>query len=169
MAGTTERSFERITRADLRRLGEIAAADRESLFRRRPETGRLYRDRLLGVALCQGAALHFVNGTNGVKDFDVWSFYVQHPERPFPYRRNGTADFGHPKFGASPGCEHFVGRRVDLLGRSLRLLGAPEPVSAIRSWLAEARTDSAMYLAQKAVVMIEPSHLIATVVWPTGT
>jgi hypothetical protein len=27
------------------------------------------------VPLCQGGALHYVNGSNGVKDFDVWSFY----------------------------------------------------------------------------------------------
>jgi len=34
--------------------------------------------RLLGRALCQGAALRYVNGSNGVKDFDVWSFYTQY-------------------------------------------------------------------------------------------
>jgi hypothetical protein len=33
-------------------------------------------DSLVCVALCQGAALHFVDGENGVKDFDVWTFYA---------------------------------------------------------------------------------------------
>jgi len=36
--------------------------------------------------LCQGAALHYVNGKNGVKDFGVWSFYAQHDDWPFPPR-----------------------------------------------------------------------------------
>ena len=31
----------------------------------------------MGRARCQGAALHYVNERNGVKDFDVWSFYAR--------------------------------------------------------------------------------------------
>lgn len=77
----SSRSQVRITRSDLDRLALLAEADRDDLFERRPDTGRLYADRLFAVALCQGAALHYVDGTNGVKDFDVWSFYDQHPER----------------------------------------------------------------------------------------
>ncbi len=49
-----ERSLERITDADLARLYELARNDLDDFFRRRPETGRLYRDRLLCIALCQG-------------------------------------------------------------------------------------------------------------------
>jgi hypothetical protein len=40
------------------------------------------------------AALHHLDGSNGVKDFDVWSFYAALGEGPFPYRWRGTADFG---------------------------------------------------------------------------
>ena len=36
-------------------------------------------------ALCQGAALHYVDAKNGVKDFDVWSFYTQRADGSFPY------------------------------------------------------------------------------------
>jgi hypothetical protein len=61
---------------------------------------RFRRDagRLLGRALCQGAALHYVNGKNGVRDFDVWSFYARHDDWPFPARWRGTGDFG-PRHG----------------------------------------------------------------------
>jgi len=52
------RSYATITKADLRRLARLAADDRRDLFRRRPDTGRLYEGRLFAVALCQGAALH---------------------------------------------------------------------------------------------------------------
>jgi hypothetical protein len=42
----------------------IAADDRERFHRNRPE----YRNRHLCTVLAQGGALHFLNGTNGVKD-----------------------------------------------------------------------------------------------------
>lgn len=64
-------TYEPICISDLSRLGELAAGDRASFFRRNPDTARLYADRLVAVALCQGAALHFLHGQNGVKDFDV--------------------------------------------------------------------------------------------------
>ncbi len=51
------------------RLAALAAE--AELFERNPRGSGRYAGRLLGRALCQGAALHYVNGKNGVKDFDV--------------------------------------------------------------------------------------------------
>ena len=96
------RSLEPIGDGDLSRLCDLALADLAAFFDRRPETGELYAERLLCIALCQGAALHFTDNKNGIKDFDVWSFFAAHPSRPFPYRRRGTADFGPSKFGRFP-------------------------------------------------------------------
>lgn len=78
------RSYKPLTKADLHRLARIAEADRTDLFHRKPETGRLYSKRLFAVALCQGAALHYLNGKNGIKDFDVWSFYRGAPQASVP-------------------------------------------------------------------------------------
>ena len=114
------RSYKTITRRDLARFAALADADRIDFFKRKPDTGRLYAGRLIAVALCQGAALHYVDGTNGIKDFDVWSFYDQHPQRPFPYRRRAKVDFGDPKFGKTTDSPQYIGRRVDLIGRSMR-------------------------------------------------
>jgi hypothetical protein len=161
-----ERSFERITDGDLKRLGRLAAEDRAGLFARSERTRRLYAGRLFAVALCQGAALHRLNGTNGVKDFDVWSFYEAHSEGPYPPRRNGTADFGHPKFGRTPEYEHFVGRRVDFLGRSFPFDRSGDVARAIRSYLRRSGTESARFLAAKAVILIEPEDRLGEVVWP---
>ena len=69
-----DRSYERIRPEDLRRLAAIARDDQDARFNRRPRW-RPYADRVLCVALCQGAALHYVDGRNGVKDFDVYMFY----------------------------------------------------------------------------------------------
>ena len=65
---------------DLARLRRIATQDRELFFARNPDVA-IYSDRLITVALCQGAALHFVDRKNGVKDLDVWTFYAEHPAR----------------------------------------------------------------------------------------
>jgi hypothetical protein len=70
-----------ITLDDLARLAALAEYDRQDLFKRKVVTGRLYTDRLFAVALCQGAALRYVDGKNGIKDIDVWSFYDQHPQQ----------------------------------------------------------------------------------------
>ncbi len=47
---------------------------------------RLYRHRLFAIALCQEAALHYLDGQNGGKDLDFWRFFKANPKRPFPYR-----------------------------------------------------------------------------------
>jgi hypothetical protein len=161
----SERSLERITKADLRRLRNIALLDLESLFRRKPGL-RMYRDRLLAIALCQGAALHYIDKKHGVKDFDVWCFFRAHPKRPFPYRRNQPADFGNAKFGQSPDREHYVGRRVDLLGRSLPVKIGGSPRDVLRAYLTAGKTASARALAAKAMVLVYPVAQLGRVVWP---
>jgi hypothetical protein len=84
----------RIELADLRRLAELAADAEAELFGRNRQGSGRYAARLLGRALCQGAAVHYVDGRNGVKDFDVWSFYAELDGWPFPPRWRGTRDFG---------------------------------------------------------------------------
>lgn len=160
------RSQETIDDSDLARLYRIAAEDQTDLFDRKPELGQLYRDRVLGVALCQGAALHYVNGTNGVKDFDVWTFYSAHPARPYPPRRNVARDFGDAKFGTSPDRPEFVGRRVDCLGRSIPCAQGRDGLDAVRDWLSSRRTMSARKLAEKAVVVLWPASARGKVLWP---
>jgi hypothetical protein len=163
-----KRSPEPINTSDLRRLYEIARSDLDDYFNKK-ELGQLYADRLICIALCQGAALHYLDSSNGVKDFDVWSFFAEYPERPFPWRRHVRRDFGPSKFGRYPGDKKlrgFDGRNVDLFGRSLpEPLGA-EPITAMQRYLAAPTTPSAHFLAQKAVVLLWPDAHRGTVVWP---
>jgi hypothetical protein len=117
--------------------------------------------------LCQGAALHYVDHTNGVKDFDVWSFYAEHPDGPFSARWRGTADFGPSKFGRFPGDPlHYQGRRVDLMGRSLPVPLAADPASALKGYLSAPQTASSRALAAKAAVLIVPSDRAGETIWP---
>jgi hypothetical protein len=149
----SNRSYEPIDRDDLTHLAQISRSDLADFFARKPRYSVL-EDRLVCIALCQGAALHFLDYTNGVKDFDVWAFFAAHPDAPdFPWRRRKARDFGDPEFGRSPDRPDFVGRRVDLLGRR---------------YLFEGRTETARRLSEKAVVLLEPADRLGTVVWPVG-
>lgn len=151
---------------DLIRLGQLAAEDRKDLFSRKKETGSIYESRLFAVALCQGGALHYLDGKNGIKDLDVWSFFVESPLRMFPPRRRAKVDFGDAKFGKTPDSPNFVGRRVDLIGRSIPCADPEDPVGTLRRYLEHGKTETARLLAMKAMILIEPSELIGTVVWP---
>jgi hypothetical protein len=162
-----ERSLEPITHDDLTRLSDLARMDREDLFARKPLLSQRYAHRLVCVALCQGAALHYLDGRNGVKDFDVWTFYAEHPDGPFPYRRVGRRDFGPSKFGRMPNdIRPYVGRRVDLVARSLQEQPTAHPVEALRRYLQRSRTGSARALASKAVILIDPTSLRGVAAWP---
>jgi hypothetical protein len=166
MTVDVERSLEPITHEDLRRLAEIARADREQMFQR-SRYWAPYRSRVLAVALCQGAALHYIDGRNGVKDFDVWTFFAalgnRYPDRAL-YRRNKSFDYGPSKFGRHPDLPRFTGRKVDLLSDSIRASSGSDPVKAIRSWLRIESRGNPHHLAQKAIVLIEPE--LGRLVWP---
>jgi hypothetical protein len=110
----SERSWGIITRRDLARLSKIAADDRAERFAEHPRW-RPYEKRILSVALCQGAALHYVDKREGVTDFDVYTFYAEHPVGPFPPRWPRSADFGPSRFGRLPEeGPAYRGRRVDI-------------------------------------------------------
>jgi hypothetical protein len=162
----TTRSLARIERSDLQRLAALAGETEAGLFARHPHGAGRYAGRLLCRALCQGAALHFLDGKNGVKDFDVWSFYAALDDGPFPYRWRGTADFGPSKFGRYPGDPpSYTGRRVDFLGRSLPVPPGADPASVLCDYLSAAHTESAKALAAKAVILISPGQSVGECVW----
>jgi hypothetical protein len=160
------RSQKHIDRRDLSRLASLAAADRMDFIARmgRKTLQHAYRC----SALCQGAALHYIDGRNGVKDFDVWSFYAG-SSRLFPSRRVVSVDFGNSKFGTSSDRPDFIGRRVDLLGRGIRFEDSDRDdgiIDALRTYLSRGSTASARRLAEKAVVLVDPPRLRGKVVWP---
>lgn len=164
-----ERSYESITSEHLERLSRIAAVDRADRFARRPRW-RPYSKQVLCVALCQGAARHYVDGVNGIKDFDVFTFYPEHPVGPFPPRWRITADFGPSVFGRyPPDPDEFTGRRVDLIGRSLPVAAAADPVEAVREYLRNPSTATAHHLSKMAVVALDPPQLRGIVIWPEAS
>lgn len=164
----SDRSYARITRTDLRRLKRLADEDREDFFSRHPEWALLYRKRMLGIALCGSAALHYINGITGVQEFEVWTFYAEHAEAAFPFQRVTHADFGESKFGrAADAAETYAGRRVAMQGRSIHGLPTDDPLEAVQRYLKAGATPTAKELAAKAVVMIDPEELAGVEAWPS--
>jgi len=161
------RSLSPITREHLDRLAAIAREDLEARFARRPQWAR-YRDRILCSALMQGAALHYLDGKNGVKDLDVYTFFAEPPAglAQFPQRWRTCADFGSSSLGRDPTLLEYRGRRVDLFGRSLPVAGDSDPVEALRAYLAGRRTPTSRALAEKAAVLLWPEPLRGLVPWP---
>ena len=160
-----ERSFEPIETHHLRNLADLAISDLTDFFSRCPQTGDRYRNRLMLLGLCQGAARHFVHREGGVKDFDVWAFFSEHPEGPFPYRRRGKQDFGYSRFGAHPGDKGYRGRRVDVLGRSIPCREGQGHVDCVREWLTLRKTETARELAKSPIVVIHPTAEICSIIW----
>ena len=164
--GKEARSFEVITIEDLHHLAEIARQDRDDFFDKYPEWRRLYADRFLCSALCQGAALHYFNGSVGIKDFDVYNFFRNNIEKRWYAKRLKNYDFGSPKFGQSIDRPNYSGRRVDVLGRGISCEADDDPIESLHQYLLDGKTETARLLAAKAVVMLEPINLIGKVIWP---
>jgi hypothetical protein len=165
MSKSPHRSFARITRTDLARLAQLAHDDLVDLWRRQ-KYSRRYAGRLRLICLCQGAARHYVHHDHGVQDFDLWGFFQEVRGHPFPYRRRGEHDFGPSKFGRNPdNGDEFEGRRVDVIGRSIRIPKNKTPIEAVQDYLGEARTKSASLLAERPVIVVWPVKKLGRIIW----
>jgi hypothetical protein len=160
-----ERSLEKITKNDLSQLLSIARADIDEFFQRNPHYIADYQGKEKLIALGQGAALHYVDGVNGVKDFDVWFFYPKFAQN-LPYRRRGVADFGKSKLDVHPEDRGFSGRRVNILMRSDTRFNHGAPDRCLGAYLAAGRTVTAKQLAAKAFVGLYPEPFFGNVLWP---
>jgi hypothetical protein len=160
-----ERSLEKITKYDLKRLLRLASRDMDMFFERNPLYSKPYKDKQLLIALCQGAALHYIDKKSGVKDFDVWFFYPK-KSIDLPYRRRGVVDFGVSKFGRNPKMKKYEGRTIDVLMRSDVNFNNKKPELAIYNYLIAKKSKTAKLLSQKAVIGLYPESVFGKVLWP---
>lgn len=121
----------------------------------------------LCVALCQGAAMHYYDKKNGVKDFDVWFFYPFN-QKHLPYRTIWCWDYKELKFGRHPDFKGYSGRKVDVIVRSLRKYTLGEPLRTIATFLSEGETKTARELSRKAVVLLSPDKYFGRTIWYRG-
>jgi hypothetical protein len=162
------RSYARITRTDLKRLARLAQEERDDFFTRHPEWAILYRKRMLCSALGADGALHYLNGITGVNEFQVWTFYAENSEAPFPHHHTSHFDYGESKFGRDPALpDSYKGLRVALQGRSLVAATGDDPLEVLQRYLKARATPSARELAAKAVVLLEPDEFLGVEAWPS--
>ncbi|MQW88806.1 hypothetical protein [Sinorhizobium saheli] len=148
------RSYEPLTPADLEAIAAVAVRTLADIFDRAPVAG-LYRDRLVLLALAQGSALHYLDGKSGIKDFDVWAFFEGGPPKPFPHRKRWSVDLGPSRFGRHPDDRGYSGRRLDIMGRSIAVIGGEAAEDAVRRWLGS-RAKSAIALRRKPMFCLLP-------------
>jgi len=164
----SERSFARIAPADLRDLyvGSVKRLHEYFIQGKGAKWNELYNiKKPIAVALCQGAAMHYHDGSNGIKDFDVWFFFPFNPKKRLPDRAIWNWDYVNPKFGRHPSIPDYKGRRVDVLVRSIRSHSSKGSVKTIHQYLKSENTPSSRKLAKKAVVMLFPTRLLGRVIW----
>lgn len=172
----SKRSRKKLTDTDLDHLLSIERRWRESLERRIPHW-RLYVDRLLCICLAQGGARHLIDGTTGIKDFDLYRIFAASSVRPYPdpaiYRGNTHEDFGPSRFGSrtDPDFRRFqrrhtkvIHRNVDIFSLAVPAEPASDPVTGIRALLAEPPTPKVALIAEKPFVIIDQRP--PRVAWP---
>jgi hypothetical protein len=118
------------------------------------------------VAFCQGAAMHYYDKKNGVKDFDIWFFYPFN-KKDLPYRARWECDFENKKFGQHPEMQKYKGRKIDVMVRSIKTRKR-NPVEVMIEYLKEGKTETAKCLSKKAVVVLEPEEYFSKVIWYKG-
>ncbi len=189
-ADLTARSFASLTRSHLNRLAAMADTQ-HAQFAREGTRQRAWANRRVAVVLAQGGAQHFIDGTNGVKDLDVWTFYAALPGLPLRCGRyEAHAGFGRSVHGRQLYPPDFVyrqartwqayqGRRVDFLVRDLRIdagAATEQVTAALRPWLtagSHARGSrlgvhpTPWHLSRKAMIWLAPAAA-GEVIWPAG-
>lgn len=162
-----ERSLELVTKNDLKELydGSVKRLYEYFITGQGIKWKSLYDIKQpLAVALCQGAAMHFHDKMNGVKDFDVWFFYPFN-EKHLPYRTIWNWDYKNPKFGRHPSIQGYSGRKVDVLVRSIKNYSKQNSIETIHQFLQYENTPTSKALAKKGVVMLYPKLLLGKAVW----
>lgn len=170
--GIEERSYRTITIEDLKKLRDLALRERIKFFERNPRYREAYWNSLVGIALCQGAALHFIDCKAGVKDFDIWYFYIKSDQLEYPYRARKSVDSKFDKFGVHPldAIKGYEGRRVDLIGRAIDVdiirRNKSDPKDCVIEYLKRQRTKTTQELAKKAIIGLWPKTILGKVIWP---
>lgn len=163
------RSKAKITKTDLKKLLKLTRSDYNDFVKRHPKYKSL---NIMSICLCQGAALHYVDGKNGIRDFDTYIFFDNKSAIRYPVRRIGYRDFGKSKFGKTfhhPGKnvnkhKNEKGRSIDIMGRQIEHIDNDYKKS-IKKWLQDAKSDTPYFLSQKAVVVLEPKKDLGEVIW----
>ena len=153
-----------VTARELRDLAKLAAVEEKAFFVRNPHLSKPYQQRLILVALCQGAALQYIDCGYGVKDFDIHFFYAQNPKKK---RLSRATEEIYACIGAFPVLPiHFM-RAV--MPETQPCLEAEAAIQAVREFLLNKPTTRAYHLSKKAVIGLYPAEMFGIEIWRSPT
>lgn len=148
-----EYSKQKISQKDLNILHK-SAKDWLRSFKSRVKdknTGKLKYEglELIDICLCQGSARHFMRkGGKGINDFDLWLFFKDNDGVPdFPVRLVANEYFPDKKFGSSTDCSNKPGRRIDIIGRTIK-------EKSVEDWIENSKNKSPQELRKSYVISI---------------
>jgi hypothetical protein len=135
-----------------------------------------YIDRIMAIALVQGAAEHYAHQRRlvaeddcGVNDFDVLVIFRQFEDPRLAgqriYRNRLEADFGQSEFGRHSVRDKFkAGRSVDILMRAIEPVGGTGR-EILRAYVA-AGGESPTYWRRRPIVLLAPHDEFGHVILP---
>ena len=165
-----EKSFEPITEQDLKELVKLTLIEHETFFKRKPEYESFYKNTLLAIVLGQGASSHYRDGKYGIKDFDIYIFYKEHPEKRMWIRRVKKIKSNLEKFG-NP--------NVDFMRKAIKtkyIDGNEDNIEKIiLRFLSESKTQTAKFLTiwvkkeknrtRNIIVGLYPESIFKKILW----
>lgn len=161
---TEERIFKELTKEDLILLKEEAEKTFLKYFKEENTQYLDYYDfdNPYCVALCQGAAMHYYDKTNGIKDLDVW-FFFNYNQKALPCRTHReNYDFYLSHNGDR------INRRIDVLFRSIHIDPELSVIENMQAYLKSRRSTTPKELSKKAMVLLNPGDLFGEVIWYKG-
>lgn len=153
-----------VTARELRDLARLAAVEAAAFFVRNPHLSEHYQQRLILVALCQGAALQYIGCGRGVKDFDIHFFYAQNPKKKILSRATKEVYACIGDFPVLP--VHFM-RAV--MPETQPCLEAEAAIQAVQEFLRNKPTTRAYHLSKKAVIGLYPAEMFGIEIWRSPT
>lgn len=159
-----ERSYLPITVQHLKHLCDIAIKDQKDFFRLNPKY-RHYENERKAILLIQGAALHFINGKEGIKDFDVLVVYnkLHNPIRLYAKRKKAY-NSNMPEFGRFPKDKpKYVTRRVDILMREIEISSEEKLSDTLQNFIKHHK-----YWGEKAAIGIWPDNILEEIIYRRG-
>ncbi len=155
MSDSESRTFEKITRHDLRELLVVGERVMDQFFVDKPRYAP-FRNKLVLVALCQGAADHYCDGITGIKDYDVWFFYAHMQGVSMP---RSSIKKCYPEFNC------YKGKKVDVLRRSDSAFKKGDVKASISRYLTNPTNPTPICLSGKAVIGLYPPEVMGEKLW----
>jgi hypothetical protein len=155
-----ERLYVPLTVDDLKQLRDLALKEHKQFLVRNPYLKKPYYNSLIAACLCQGAASHYLNSKIGIKDFDIWHFYVENESINFPHRAWKRIEKGYKEKPID-----FLKRAIP---RSLFEAYPNSPERVIKEYMFTRNTATKKLLLKKAVIGLFPNEIFGKVLWRRG-